>query len=633
MAPIVRRLPRGYGPATQSNNYGFATMFQTFDPAGDPTVGKPHVAKLRQWLNENGLDGFVVPRADEHQGEYVPDRAARLRWLTGFSGSAGVAIVLRDRAFIFVDGRYTLQVRAEVDLDIFTIESLIDNPPASWIPENLGRGARLGFDPWLHTVGEVKALKAAAAKSGAELVPVTENPIDIIWDDQPDAPIAPVELHPQAFAGELAKDKLARLASAVEKDGATHAVLTDPSSIAWAFNIRGGDVPHTPLALGFAILATDGKHQLFMDNRKFSRTVAAYLTQLCDPHEPAAFESAIAALAKNGAKIALDPVLAADKLRMLVEDNGGTVVSAADPARIPRATKNQAEIAGSRAAHRRDGAAVAKLLCWLDRQQPGTIDEITVVKQLEQVRRQTGEDTQMPLRDVSFATISGAGPNGAIMHYRVSTETNRKLAKDELFLLDSGAQYQDGTTDITRTVPVGKPTEEMRERFTLVLKGMIDISMLRFPAGTRGSEIDAIARMALWRHGCDFAHGTGHGVGSYLAVHEGPQRIARTGTEKLLAGMMLSNEPGYYKEGHYGIRIENLVIVTPAEEIEGGDIAMHGFETLTLVPIDRRLIRADLLTKAELEWLDAYHARVLSEIGPMVDGETLAWLEEATAPL
>ncbi len=608
-------------------------MFQTFDSAGDPSVGKPRVKLLRQWLAKNDLDGFLVPRADEHQGEYVADRSARLKWLTGFSGSAGVALVLGDRAFMFVDGRYTLQVRGEVDLDIFAIESLVDNPPASWIKDNLGKGARLGFDPWLHTINEVKALKASAEQSGATLVPLEKNPIDAVWKDQPAPPVAPVEIHPIGFAGELAKDKLVRLAAAIAKDGATHAVLTDPSSIAWAFNIRGGDVPHTPLALGFAILAADGKHQLFMDQRKFSRTVAAYLTQLADLHEPGEFEAAVTALAKGGAKIALDPVLAADKLRMLVEDNGGAVVLAPDPARIPRATKNQAEIAGSRAAHRRDGAAVAKLLRWLERQKPGKLDEITVVTKLEEARRQTGEETQMPLRDVSFDTISGAGPNGAIMHYRVSRATNRKLAKGELFLLDSGAQYQDGTTDITRTVPIGQPTEEMRERFTLVLKGMIGISTLRFPAGTRGSEIDAVARMALWKHGCDFAHGTGHGVGSYLAVHEGPQRIARTGTEKLLAGMMLSNEPGYYKEGSYGIRIENLILVTPAEEVEGGDIAMHDFETLTLAPIDKRLIRTDMLNREELQWLDAYHARVLAEIGPMLDGETLAWLEIATAPL
>ncbi len=608
-------------------------MFQTFDSAGDPSVGKPRVERLRHWLAGNGLDGFIVPRADEHQGEYVPACAARLKWLTGFSGSAGVAVVLRDRAFIFVDGRYQLQVRSETDPSVFAVESLVDNPPPAWLKDNVAKGTRLGFDPWLHTIAEVKALQAAAQKCGAVLVPVEANPVDAIWDDRPAPPLAPVEIHPAAFAGELAKDKLARLAAAVERDGATHAVLTDPSSIAWALNIRGGDVPHTPLALGFAILAADGDHRLFMDGRKFSREVKAYLTQLVGLNEPGAFEAAVAALAKGGARIALDPVLAADRLRMLVEENGGTVVSAPDPARIPRATKNQAEIAGSRAAHRRDGAAVVKLLAWLDRQKPGKLDEIAVVTKLEECRRLTGEETQMPLRDVSFDTISGAGPNGAIMHYRVSRATSRTLDDGELFLLDSGAQYQDGTTDITRTVPVGRPTQEMRERYTLVLKGLIGISALRFPAGTRGSEIDAVARMALWRHGLDFAHGTGHGVGSYLAVHEGPQRIARTGTEKLLAGMMISNEPGYYKEGHYGIRLENLILVTPAGPVEGGDIAMHGFETLTLAPFDARLIETELLTREELRWLDVYHARVLAEIGPMVDGEALAWLEKACAPL
>ncbi|GAA4116724.1 aminopeptidase P family protein [Aminobacter aganoensis] len=608
-------------------------MFQSFDSAGDPSVGKPRTALLRQWLRVNGLDGFIVPRADEHQGEYVAARSNRLRWLTGFSGSAGVAIVLADSAYVFVDGRYTLQVRDEVDLGIFSIESLIENPPSAWIRDSLPAGARLGFDPWLHTIGDVKALSASAEKAGATLVPLARNPIDAIWEDQPDAPLAPVEIHPEALAGELAKDKLKRLAAAIDAEGATHAILTDPSSLAWAFNIRGGDVPHTPLALGFAILAADGAHAVFIDKRKLGRTEEAYLTQLADIKAPGKLDDAVTALAKAGARIALDPVLAADRLRALIEDNGGTVVASPDPARLPRATKNAAEIAGSRAAHRRDGAAVAKLLCWLDRQERGKLDEIAVVTRLEECRRQTGEETQMPLRDVSFDTISGAGPNGAIMHYRVSRATSRVLGDGELFLLDSGAQYQDGTTDITRTMPVGQPTEEMRERFTLVLKGMIAISVARFPAGTRGADIDAMARIALWKHGLDYAHGTGHGVGSYLAVHEGPQRIAKTGMEKLLAGMILSNEPGYYKEGHYGIRLENLILVTPTAAIPGGDIAMHGFETLTLAPFDQRLLRADLLTREELDWLNAYHARVLAEIGPMLDGETLAWLEKATAPI
>jgi Xaa-Pro aminopeptidase len=608
-------------------------MFQDFDEISDATLGRERVARLREWLAENNLDGFIVPRADEHQGEYVPARSERLHWLTGFSGSAGVAIVLANRAVIFVDGRYTLQVRDQTDPKVFTIESLVDNPPPKWIKTNLAKDVRLGFDPWLHTIGDVKALTEAAKKSGAKLVPMSANPVDQLWTGRPAPPLAPVEIHPIEFAGELAKDKLARLAAAIAKDGATHAVLTDPSSLAWTFNIRGADVPHTPLALGFAVLAAEGPHLLFMDKRKLPMKTEAYLTQLADLRPPSALEAEIAALAKGGAKLALDPVLAADRLRTLITENGGTVVTAQDPARIPRATKNSTEIAGARAAHRRDGAAVAKLLCWLDNQAPDSLDEISVVTKLEEMRRVTGDETQMPLREVSFATIAGAGPNGAIMHYRVSQATNRPLKDGELFLLDSGGQYQDGTTDITRTVPIGQPTEEMRTRYTLVLKGMIEISMLRFPAGVRGSELDAVARLALWKAGLDYAHGTGHGVGSYLSVHEGPQRLSKTGTEKLLAGMILSNEPGYYKPGSYGIRLENLIIVTPAQELPDGDIAMHGFETLTLVPFDKRMLRTSLLTRDELHWLDEYHQRVLREIGPMVGGEVLAWLEQATAPL
>ena len=608
-------------------------MFQTFESEADPSKGAERVARLRAWLGQHGLDGFLVPRADEHQGEYVAARSERLRWLTGFAGSAGVALVLADKALIFVDGRYTLQVRDQSDMAVFTPESLIDTPPAAWIADNAAKGTRIGVDPWLHTIGEVRALRNAADKAGAEIKALDTNPIDAIWDDQPGPPLERVSIQPIDYAGELARDKLARLAAEIGRQGATHAVLTDPSSIAWAFNIRGGDVPHTPLALGFAILAADGLPLLFMDKRKLPIETEAYLTQLSDLRAPATLEAELARLAKAGARVALDPQLAADRLRAIVEDNGGTVVSAPDPARLPRATKNTAEIAGTRAAHRRDGAAVVEFLAWLDAQAPGTVDEIGAVTKLEACRRAAGEATQMPLRDVSFDTISGAGPNGAIIHYRVSTGSNRRLGADELFLLDSGAQYQDGTTDITRTVAIGMPTDEMRERATIVLKGMIGISLLRFPAGTRGCDIDAVARLAHWKAGIDYAHGTGHGVGAYLSVHEGPQRIAKTGTEKLLEGMILSNEPGYYKPGHYGIRLENLVLVTKPEPVPGGDIAMHGFETLTLAPFDRRLIAAWMLTREELSWLDAYHARVLAEIGPMVGGATLKWLEAATAPL
>ncbi|MCO5158076.1 MAG: aminopeptidase P family protein [Aquamicrobium sp.] len=608
-------------------------MFQSFDVSTDPSQGIDRVARLRARLAAAGLDGFLVPRADEHQGEYVPARAERLAWLTGFTGSAGAALVMRDSAALFVDGRYTLQAATQVDTATFAIESLIDTPPAKWLAAHAGAGAAIGFDPWLHTIAEAEGLRAALEKAGGRLVAVEENPVDAIWPDQPAAPAAKIEIHPFGFAGELAKDKIARLAGEIAAAGADCAVLTDPSSLAWAFNIRGGDVPHTPLALGFAILPATGLPLVFLSRAKLTIETEAYLTQLAAVLEPEALEGRLAALAAAGSRIALDPALAAEKLRMIVEDNGGTLVRLADPARLPRAIKNEAELAGSRAAHRRDGAAVVRFLHWLDTRAPGSIDEIAAVTALEGFRRSTGEEAQMKLRDISFDTISGAGPNGAIVHYRVTTKTSRKLDAGELYLVDSGGQYQDGTTDITRTVAIGEPSEEMRERATLVLKGLIALSTLRFPAGTRGSDIDALARHALWQAGLDYAHGTGHGVGSFLSVHEGPQRIAKTGTQPLLAGMILSNEPGYYKAGHYGIRLENLIVVTPAQQVPGGEIAMHGFETLTLAPFDRRLVRTDLLTAAELRWLDAYHARVLAEIGPMVGGDVLAWLEAATAPL
>jgi Xaa-Pro aminopeptidase len=606
-------------------------MFQSFDATSDPAQAAPRVARLRELLEEKGLDGFLVPRADEHQGEYVPASAERLKWLTGFTGSAGLALVLRDRAVLFVDGRYTLQARVQTDQDLFTIDSLVQNPPRKWLAANLGQGERIAFDPWLHTIDEAKSLRASVEKAGGELV-ATENLVDAIWDGRPPAPLEPVTIHDLRFAGETARDKLKRLQAAISEARAGCTVLTDPSSFAWTFNIRGADVAHTPLALGFAILGADGHHRLFIDHRKLPRETEAYLTQLADLLPPSALEDELRALAATGLKVGLDPSLAAEKLRLVVEQARGTFVAMPDPARLPRATKNEAELQGSRDAHRRDGAALVRFLAWLDAQPAGSVDEIAAVKRLEECRRQAGEASQMPLRDISFDTISGAGPNGAIIHYRVTTATNRTL-DGELFLLDSGAQFEDGTTDITRTVAIGTPSDEMCERATLVLKGMIAISRLRFPAGTRGADIDVVARMELWRRGLDYGHGTGHGVGAFLSVHEGPQRIAKTGTAPLLPGMIVSNEPGYYKEGAYGIRLENLIVVEPARAIEGGDIDMHGFETLTLVPFDRRLITTELMTDDEVDWMDAYHARVHVEIGPLVDGEVLAWLDEATAPL
>lgn len=608
-------------------------MFQTFDVSSDPSQAAPRVARLREEMAALGLDGLLVPRSDEHQGEYVPACAERLRWLTGFTGSAGAALILASRAVLFVDSRYTLQAREQTDPGIFEIAHVPETPPREWIRENLAEGARIGLDPWLHTIGDVRSLRETVEKAGMEIVALEENLVDRVWEDRPAPPLAPVRIHPLDFAGEKAADKIERLSEALRKEGVGRTVLTDPSSLAWLFNIRGSDVPHTPLPLGFAILSADGRPDLFLAREKLSREVEAYLTQLAELRAPDELEARLAQYASQDGIIGLDEGLAAEKLRLLAKEAGGETIAFADPASLPRATKNATELRGARAAHLRDGAALADFLAWLDGQEPETLDEIGVVERLEAARIRAGEEAQMPLRDISFDTISGSGPNGAIVHYRVTEKTTRKLARDELLLLDSGGQYEDGTTDVTRTVVLGTPTEAMRKHFTLVLKGMIAISALRFPAGTRGMDIDAIARAALWKSGYDYGHGTGHGVGSFLSVHEGPQRIAKTGKQKLLAGMILSNEPGYYKAGSYGIRIENLIAVTELEPVRGGDVAMHGFETLTLAPIDTRLVEPALLTDEERAWLDAYHRRVFDEISPLVDDRTRAWLRSSTAPL
>ncbi|MFL4468190.1 aminopeptidase P family protein [Brucella melitensis] len=582
-------------------------------------------------MAELGLDGFLVPRADEHQGEYVPPHAQRLGWLTGFTGSAGAALVLKNSAYIFVDGRYELQVRAQTDGKVFSYESLVSNPPASWLAEN-GKGLTIGFDPWLHTIYEAEALRNALEKQGGQLIPVETNLVDAVWDDQPEAPAAEVTIQPARFSGHEAKDKISEMKAAVAASGASATVLTDPSSVAWVFNIRGKDVSNTPLPLSFAIIPAQGEPELFIDERKLAIEPRAYLTQLAKLSAPADLEGHLGARAARGEAILLDPVLAAEKLRLIVTSAGGSVIEGKDPARIPRAIKNKAELDGSRAAHERDGVAMVNFLSWIDAQKPGTIDEISAAKKLEESRANAGRDFQMPLEDISFDTISGAGPNGAIIHYRVNTDTNRTLQDGELYLVDSGAQYRDGTTDITRTVPIGRIDPETVKAFTLVLKGVIAITTARFPKGTRGQDIDILARIALWKHGFDYAHGTGHGVGSYLSVHEGPQSISRKGAQELLPGMILSNEPGYYKPGAFGIRIENLIIVTEPEVLPGGDIPMMGFETLTFCPIDRRLVDKALLTQEELDWLNTYHAKVRAKLSGHLGDAERKWLEAATAP-
>ena len=607
-------------------------MFQNFEVSSNPATGAPRVAKLREELNRLQLDGFLVPRADEHQGEYVPPRAQRLGWLTGFTGSAGAALILKKKAYVFVDGRYTLQVRTQTDPAVFDIESLVDNPPATWLEKN-GKGLVIGFDPWLHTIAETRALKAALEAQGGQLVPVQDNLVDLIWTDQPAAPLEPVSIQPLQYAGQEPRIKLNTLSEAVENSGATATILTDPSSVAWAFNIRGRDVSNTPLPLSFALIAADGQHILFIDKRKLPIETEAYLTQLTKIVAPNQMESTLAQLAAEGANFMLDPALAAEKLRMIITQAKGTVIEGTDPARLPRAMKNKAELDGSRAAHERDGVAMVKFFSWLDSQPAGSVDEISAAQQLEESRRTVGEMFQKPLEDLSFDSISGAGSDGAIIHYRVNTDTNRKLNDGELYLIDSGAQYRDGTTDITRTVAIGEVSAFEKKTFTLVLKGVIALSRLRFPVGTRGQDIDAFARAALWQHGYDYAHGTGHGVGSYLAVHEGPQSISKRGAQELKTGMILSNEPGYYRPGEFGIRIENLIIVKEPEAIEGGDIAMHSFETLTFCPIDRRLIDVSLLNTDELAWLNDYHAQTRDKLLPHCSESEKSWLIAATEVL
>jgi Xaa-Pro aminopeptidase len=584
--------------------------------------------RLRQELASQRLGAFIVPRADEHQGEYVPPRGQRLAWLTGFTGSAGVAIVLRDRAALFVDGRYTLQAAAQVDTQLFEIHHLIDEPPARWIGTALAAGTVVGYDPWLHTPQEVERFRAAAEKAGASLRAVSENPLDRAWSERPAAPIAPVVPHADRFTGESAQSKRSRLGRALAEEGAAAAVLTMPESIAWLLNIRGGDVPHTPLPLSFAILRQDGSVTLFIEPRKLAPGLERHLGNQVTVTSPEGLGPALDALAGEGDRVQVDPATAACWIFDRLEASGAKIHRAADPCLLPKACKNPVELDGTRAAHRRDGAALTRFLAWLAHEAPkGGLAEIAASDQLETIRRE-GQH----FRDLSFPTISGAGSNGAIVHYRAMAETEKRLEPGTLYLLDSGAQYLDGTTDVTRTVAIGEPTQEMRDRFTRVLKGHIALALARFPKGTTGTQLDAFARRALWQQGLDYDHGTGHGVGSYLGVHEGPQRISKAPNgQALLPGMIVSNEPGYYKTGAYGIRIENLVLVQP---VEGqGEREMLGFETLTLAPIDRNLIDTSLLEGEEVSWLDEYHKRVRETLTPLVDPETARWLAAATQPI
>ncbi len=605
-------------------------MFQTFDPVSDRSFAGRHLPILRKRLAAHQVDALLVPHDDEYQNEYIPAYAERLMWVSGFSGSAGFAIVGLNRAVIFTDGRYTLQVRDQTDSDLYEFEDITATTPMEWIEKQGGAGARYGYDPMLHSRNAIDRFQKAAQRAGSELVPLSSNPIDEAWTDQPARPNGDVRAHAEQYAGKSAAKKIASIAKVAADEEVDAIFIAAPPSVAWLFNIRGGDVTRTPLALARALVKADGSATLFAGKDRVAADVAAHFGEGVDIDDEARIADHLRALGAEGAAIGIDfdqaPALFVD----IIEEAGGRPIHVTDPCVLPRARKNDVELAGSRTAHVRDGIAITRFLHWLDvAAQDGSVDEITAAQKLESFRTASNE-----LVDLSFDSISASGPNGAHCHYRVSTETNRKLNPGELYLIDSGGQYPDGTTDITRTAPIGQPTEEMRDRFTRVLKGHIAIATARFPRGVSGGQIDAFARRPLWEVGLDYDHGTGHGVGSFLGVHEGPQRIAKAGSDQeLLPGMILSNEPGFYKTGEYGIRIENLIIVTPPAPVEGGDREMMGFETITLAPIDRRLIDVALLTDKERAWLNAYHARVASEIGPRLGEETRKWLALATAPI
>ena len=600
-------------------------MFQSFESPPGPGPVAERVKALRTLMAKLDVDAVLVPRADEHQGEYVPACAERLNWLTGFSGSAGLAAVTKKAAVLFTDGRYAVQAKSEIDTALFEISMLPRPRITEWLAAALARGGTIGFDPWLHTAAEIARLTAALKPKGIALKPLGKNPVDTLWGAaRPPLPAAPVVAHPLALAGKSAAEKVADLQKRLKDDGQNAVILTLPDSICWLLNIRGGDVSHNPVALAFAIVPVTGKAELFIAPEKLDRETRAHIAAVAKVAPRKDLPAKLKALKLAGKRVRFDPDTAAFWFERALGPK--SAVRGQDPCIQPKSIKTKAEIDGARSAHTRDGAAVVRFLAWLDQAATGgRLDEITAVKTLEDFRRETNV-----LREISFATISGSGPNGAIVHYRVTEATNRTVKPGELFLIDSGAQYQDGTTDITRTVAVGKPSAETRQRFTAVLRGHIAIATARFPKGTRGLDLDPFARRALWDAGLDFDHGTGHGLGSYLSVHEGPQSISRAGTAVLQPGMLISNEPGYYKEGAYGIRIENVVLVLDLSNIADGERQMMRFETLTLAPIDRRLIDADAMTTAELDWINAYHARVYDILAPSLDAATAEWLRHAT---
>jgi Xaa-Pro aminopeptidase len=588
------------------------------------------VHRLRSELVQQGLSGFIIPHADEYQNEYLPACAERLAWLTGFSGSAGTAVVLSCQAAVFVDGRYVLQVRNQVDLGIFEPQHISEVSVADWLSSVLKPGDKLAYDPWLHTPKEINKLRQACARVQAELIPCQANPVDAIWIDRPQLPCAPVVPHSILYAGQSSKEKRKELARKLKDDRIDVAVLTAPDSIAWLLNIRGGDVSHTPLPLGFACVRSDESAMLFLDSQKVCESLRDHLGPNVGVASLEEFGSTLEQIGRDGSRVLCDPRRTASSVFDQLEKAGAEVVEGEDPCVLPKACKNPVEIAGTREAHTRDGAAVCEFLAWLAREAlQGTVTELNAQAYLDSCR-----EKQTLWKDLSFPTISAGGPNGAIVHYRAMIETNRPLIPDIMYLVDSGGQYLDGTTDITRTVAIGTPTVEQRECYTRVLKGHIALAMATFPKGTTGTQLDTLARWPLWEAGLDYDHGTGHGVGSYLGVHEGPQRISKaSSTVALEKGMIISNEPGFYKAGEFGIRLENLVLVVSANTISSQDREWLAFETLTVVPFDRNLIVPSLLTSKEIDWVNAYHDHVREIIAPLLNPITQSWLRDATTPL
>lgn len=592
-------------------------------------IYETRLKELRSKLKDQTCDGFIVPMADEYQSEYVPASAQRINYLSGFAGSAGTIVVLLDKAAFFTDGRYTLQAEQQIPRALYEIYDTADKTPLSWLLENLTSGKEVGFDPWLHTAHEVERITLGLEKIGVNFLPLSLNPVNEIWIDRPSVPLTPVVPHDIVYSGKSSQQKRHEIAAQLKSKGIGATVITDPASVAWLLNIRGNDVPNTPLPLSFALLDDEGRVSWFVDPRKTTPDIHQYLGTEVSVLSPTDFEKALEKLGASQKLVRIDRNTAASWIFSRLRSLGAKINEGDDPCLLPKACKNATELEGMRAAHRRDGIALIRFLAWLDSHlASGEITEISAAEKLEAFRTENNL-----FRGPSFDTISGAGSHGAIVHYRAVANTNRRLELGQVYLLDSGGQYLDGTTDVTRTLGLGPTDAETRDRFTRVLKGHIALAAIKFPEGTTGSELDVLARQYLWEIGLDYAHGTGHGVGSYLGVHEGPQGISRRNKVPLQPGMIVSNEPGFYKQGHFGIRIENLQTVIDTLGPNPGEKKMLGFETLTLVPIDRHLMNLEMLTKGEREWINLYHGRVKANAFPLVDQFTKDWLEIATAPL